>query len=461
MYAIVDIETTGGHAESNGITEIAVFVYDGKKVVDHFETLIKPARFIPAYISAYTGITNEMVEDAPVFDEIAEQLFKLLDGNIFVAHNVGFDYSFIKSHLKSAGIEYNSKKLCTVRLSRKLFPGLHSYSLGNICAYKGIEIINRHRAGGDAIATVALFEKILQEDKEGIIDESLKRGSKEQMLPPNLPKKQYEDLPTKPGVYYFHNEAGKIIYVGKAKNIKKRVSTHFGGNSTRKQKQDFFRNVHSISHYICATELMALIHESMEIKRYWPEFNRALKKPELAYGIYDYEDRNGYIRLCIDKVRKHIRPLDTFATLTEAYHVMQEIADTYDLCPKLCMLQVSNDACESYHKSECRGACCEKENAYEYNMRVNLAVESFSQKESYAIIDKGLEENQYSCILIEKGKFYGMGYIPSEVPRNDIEALKEYIKPLKENFFIRELLKSSAIPENVKYVYFEEPEMSI
>ncbi|MFI5221435.1 MAG: exonuclease domain-containing protein, partial [Bacteroidia bacterium] len=294
MYAIVDIETTGGHAESNSITEIAVFIHDGKKVVHQFETLLKPARWIPAYITGYTGITNEMVEDAPLFDDIAEELFELLNGKIFVAHNVNFDYSFIRSHLKSSGFDYNSKKLCTVRLSRKIFPGLRSYSLGNICAYTGIDIENRHRAGGDAIATVELFEKILREDKNGAIDEFLKRGSKEQVLPPNLPKKQFDDLPEKPGVYYFHDEHGKVIYVGKAVNIKKRVGTHFGGNSTRKQKQDFLRTIHSISFEPVATELMALILESIEIKKHWPEFNRAQKKPEFAFGIYDYEDQNSY-----------------------------------------------------------------------------------------------------------------------------------------------------------------------
>jgi DNA polymerase-3 subunit epsilon len=448
MYAIVDIETTGGHAESNGITEIAVFIHDGEKVVNSFETLLKPDRFIPAYISAYTGITNEMVEDAPRFRDIAQQLFELLDGNIFIAHNVGFDYSFIKSHLKSSGIEYNSKKLCTVRLSRKIFPGLRSYSLGNICAAVGITIENRHRASGDAIATVELFEKILAEDQEGIINESLKRGSKEQTLPPNLPRNQFTELPTKPGVYYFHDEHGKIIYVGKAKNIKSRVTSHFGGNSGRKQKQDFFRNIHSISHQICATELMALILESLEIKRYWPEFNRAQKKLEFNFGIYDYEDQNGYIRLCIDRVRKHTKPIETFRNMNEAHNFMQQVVEAFTLCPKLCMLHSATSKCDA----SCYGACEKKESAIGYNLRVNAAIEDISQKESYAIIGKGMSEDEYSCIIVENEKFYGMGCVPNHIPTSDIEQLKDYIKPQKETFFIRELLNKDKEFANEKIV---------
>src|SRR5260221_613085 len=161
MYAVVDIETTGGYAAAHGITEISVYIHDGERVVKHFETLINPKQHIPYYITALTGISNAMVVDAPLFDEIAETLYELLSENIFVAHNVNFDYSFVKHHLKNAGLDLTTKKLCTVRLGRKVFPGLPSYSLGNLCRSLGIRIENRHRAGGDAKATVLLLEHYL------------------------------------------------------------------------------------------------------------------------------------------------------------------------------------------------------------------------------------------------------------------------------------------------------------
>ena len=206
MYAIVDIETTGGYAAANGITEICIHVFDGDRVVEIYETLINPRQPIPYYIQSMTGITDDMVKDAPLFEEVAEKIFHLLHNKIFVAHNVNFDYSFVKSHLAVNNYELATKKLCTVRLSRKIFPGFPSYSLGNLCHSLDITINNRHRAGGDTEATVKVFQLLLQNDKEKIIEKSLFRNSKEQLLPPNVPKEHFDQLPYTPGVYYFHNE---------------------------------------------------------------------------------------------------------------------------------------------------------------------------------------------------------------------------------------------------------------
>jgi DNA polymerase-3 subunit epsilon len=215
MYAIVDIETTGGYASANGIIEISIQVFDGENVTETFESLVNPYQTIPRYIQAFTGITNEMVADAPAFEDIAEKVHTILQGNIFVAHNVNFDYSFVKSHLDHWGYTFNAKKLCTVRLARQIFPGFPSYSLGNLCHSMGIPIENRHRAGGDASATVVLFKKLLEADAKGAIQTSLNRNSKEAILPPHVPKAQFEALPDTPGVYYFHDQKGKVIYVGR------------------------------------------------------------------------------------------------------------------------------------------------------------------------------------------------------------------------------------------------------
>ncbi|RZK70061.1 MAG: DNA polymerase III subunit epsilon, partial [Pedobacter sp.] len=223
MYAIVDIETTGGYASGNGITEISIQVHDGTCIIHNWDTLINPEQYIPSHIESLTGISNEMVVDAPIFDKVAEEIYTLLHDKIFVAHNVNFDYSFIRHHLSLAGYNLNVKKLCTVRLSRKLFPGQSSYSLGKLCGSLQIPLENRHRAGGDAAATAILFSKLLEADSAGIIIQSLAKASKEQALPPNLSKSYIERLPTNPGIYYFKDQKGKVIYVGKAKNIKKRV----------------------------------------------------------------------------------------------------------------------------------------------------------------------------------------------------------------------------------------------
>src|SRR5215218_5417195 len=198
MYAIVDIETTGGYAAANSIIEISIKIFDGREIVEEFESLVNPSQPIPKYIQAFTGITNEMVAGAPRFEEIAEKVFTFLQGNIFVAHSVNFDYSFIKSHLEFYGYSFNAKKLCTVRLSRQIFPGFSSYSLGNLCNSLQIDLKNRHRAGGDASATVILFQKLLDHDVKAVIQTSLNRNSKEAVLPPNVPKANFDALPKNP-----------------------------------------------------------------------------------------------------------------------------------------------------------------------------------------------------------------------------------------------------------------------
>src|SRR5687767_852809 len=440
MYAIVDIETTGSYAAANGITELAIYVFDGEKVIEKFETLINPGQPIPRYIQAFTGITNEMVADAPRFEDVAMPIYNILRENIFIAHNVNFDYSFLKAHLAASGYTLNEKKLCTVRLGRKIFPGFHSYSLGNFCRSLDIEIINRHRAGGDAAATVEIFRKMLQNDREKFIEKSLLRNSKEQCLPPNVPKEDFSRLPGTPGVYYFHNEKGKIIYIGKAKNIRNRVNSHFSNNSESRQKQNFLRHTYSITFQPCATELMACILESSEIKHYWPEFNYSQKLWEDTYGIFTYEDQNGYLRLAIDKNKKRITPMCTFHYLVEGHNILRKMIREFRLCPRLCFMQTDNAPCIGIEDALCSGACEQKEKPADYNKRVSEAIASLAEEPSYAIIDKGLQKDEQSCVLVLNGKLYGMGYIPGDTNPGTPDALKDFIQPLKENNFIRNLL---------------------
>ena len=360
MYAIVDIETTGSYAAANGITEISIHIFDGIKVVEKFETLVNPGQPIPYYIQSMTGITDEMVSTAPRFEEVAEKVFNLLEDRIFIAHNVNFDYSFIKAHLQECGLIYNARKLCTVRLSRKIFPGLPSYSLGNLCHSLGISIRNRHRAGGDTETTVSVFQLLLENDREQFVQKSLMRNSKEQVLPPNVPKEHFEQLPYTPGVYYFHNEKGKIIYVGKANNIRYRVNSHFTGPAESRQKQNFIRHTHAISFQSCATELMAHILESTEIKKLWPVFNYSQKRWEDVYGIFSYEDQNGFQRLAIEKNRNRLNPVYSFHYLVDGQAIMRKLVKEYKLCPRLCFIQRDEQACEGVKEGYCLGACEKK-----------------------------------------------------------------------------------------------------
>ena len=429
MYAIVDIETTGGYAAAHGITEISVFVHDGEKVIRHFETLVNPQQPIPRYITALTGIDNRMVEDAPVFDEIADVLHAILQENIFIAHNVNFDYSFVKHQLKTAGYDLASKKLCTVRLGRKVFPGLPSYSLGNLCRSLDIEIENRHRAGGDAKATVKLFEHMLANGGQMHIDQMLKKNSGDQWLPLNLSKTDISQLPSNPGVYYFHDSKAKIIYVGKAVNIKKRVSSHFTQNDPDRKRQIFLRNIHKITFVQCATELEAIVLESTEIKRLWPKYNYSQKQPLQKFGLYMFEDNRGYLRMAIDKKKKNIPVLYSFNLLVEGQAMLKKMIAEFELNEKLCFIDKT-----PFTASDKRTI----DPPLIYNGKVKRAMEALDkQLPTFAVIDTGIKDKERLCLLVERGSFWGMGYLPPSAKVTSSLELKNHLNPYADNDYIR------------------------
>ena len=446
LYAVVDIETTGGHASASGITEVAINIHDDGEVVERFSTLINPERNVPIYITALTGIDNNMLVNAPRFDEVAKKLFDLLADKVFVAHNVNFDYSFLKHHLALAGYDLQCKKLCTVRLSRKVFPGKISYSLGKLCSALNIPLNNRHRAAGDADATSILFNSLLRYDHEGIIAEMLKKASKEQVLPPNLDKKSIFNLPDSPGVYYFKDKKGKIIYVGKAKSLKKRVTSHFTGNKTNKQRQDFLREIFYIDHTVCGTELMALILEANEIKRLWPSNNRAMKRYEPKYDLCVFEDQKGYLRLAIDKHKKNYHAIHSFNNLLGGYNFITYLIERFQLCAKLCYLQKTANICNTHLSGQCFGSCSEIETVSVYNRRVQNALEEIKKNQpNFALLDDGRTATECSCLVVEQGKFYGMGYLTD---KNEAKAglanFKEKLSLYNSNDYIVNLILNHA-----------------
>ncbi|MBC7886676.1 MAG: GIY-YIG nuclease family protein [Ferruginibacter sp.] len=434
MYAIVDIETTGGYASAHGITEIAIYLHDSKRVVKHFETLINPQQNIPKYITALTGIDNSMVADAPVFEEIAEVVFELLNDHIFIAHNVNFDYSFIKHQLKAAGLELSAKKLCTVRLGRKVFPGLPSYSLGNLCRSLQLPIDNRHRAGGDARATVKLFEHYLANGADTHIEQMLKKASAEQWLPMHLTKADILQLPAGPGVYYFHDIKGKIIYVGKAINIKKRVSSHFTHNDADRKRQNFLRTICKLSYKECATELEAIVLESTEIKRLWPKYNYSQKQPAQKFALYLFEDNRGYLRLGIDKKKKNIPPLYSFNLLHEGLVMLKKMVEEFGLHEKLCFIDKT-----SFTETEYRAL----EPPVSYNEKIRKALTALEdQLPTFAVVDNGIKKEEQLCLLIERGSFWGMGYLPATMQVSCCADLKNLLIPYADNDTIRNSIYS-------------------
>ncbi|SIQ29223.1 exonuclease domain-containing protein [Maribacter ulvicola] len=442
MYTIIDIETTGNGIKGNRITEISVFKYNGHEVIDEFTSLVNPECEIPAFITGLTGIDNDMVRDAPLLEELIPQIIEITKDTIFVAHSVNFDYNVIKNEFKLLGHDFSRKKLCTVRLSRKLLPGYNSYSLGKLTAALGIPLTDRHRARGDAHATVLLFHKLLRaENADTVFKQFLNSKSQEATLPPGLPKEEYLKLPTTAGVYYFKDQKGKIIYVGKAKNIKKRVLGHFYDKKTK--EITLCAETASLDFEETGNELIALLKESAEIKHHYPKYNSAQKRSIQQYGIFTYEDRNGIIHLAFNKIKATPNPVAICYSPTEARQYLETLCSTFELCPKYCHLQENVAVCSHYKIKQCIGICSDLEMVAAYNQRVQEALQSIKDVAATMVIKtngRTLDENGF--VVIRENNYAGYGFAPTEVAIEDMADLEMFITPQKNTLETQRIVES-------------------
>lgn len=437
QFAIVDIETTGGSARFNGITEIAIVLVDGNANVGQYTTLVNPQMPIQPFVQHMTGITDKLVATAPLFKEVAHHIYNLIKDRIFVAHNVNFDYSFVKHQLQEEGFLIDLPKICTVRLSRKVFPGLPKYGLGSLSKHFEIENNARHRAMGDAMALYHVFTKILDSPK-GIseIEKLTKKRKAAQYLPPNLNLSSLEHLPSLPGVYYFYNKKQKIIYIGKAINLKKRVSSHFSNNKISKQKQDFLRDIYDIKFETCSSDLMAAVLESVEIKKYWPIYNKSQKHYEKQFGIYNFIDSAGYKRLAIDTKKKLMKPLLQLSSLHQARNVLQLWAKDYEVHPYLFFLA--------------KEAPDEMPTKKSHNKKVDrLTKELLEIKTTYLVHDgTGL------YFLVKEGILYGYTKLKQEDLQLSLEELLPFFTVIVYNNVAQSLVLQYAQQNDASIINF-------
>jgi len=441
LYSVVDIETTGNGYKGQKITEISVFLFDGEKIIDEFTSLVNPEQAIPYFITKLTGITEAMVRTAPKFYEIAKKVAEITKDAIFVAHNVNFDYNIIRDEFKSLGFDFKRKKLCTVRLSRKIIPGLSSYSLGNICTAEGIEIAARHRAKGDAEATVELFSRLLKRDDNFTINSFLNAKSREATLPPLLDKQVVDKLPERHGVYYFKNLEKEVIYVGKSNNIKQRVISHF--YDKKKKERTMCLETADISYTETGSELIALLHESSEIKHLYPKFNRAQRKAGEAVGLFSYEDQKGIVHLAFNRLKLTPNPLMKFYSMAACRSMLEKVCEVFELCPKYCHLQTNVNACFHYQLQQCKGICTGKEAVESYNKRVYEAIKSLGlQTENLVIKESGRNNKEIGFALILNGIYQGFGYVDKKIKIEDTDDYQLYLQPQQDNRDVQRILKS-------------------
>ena len=436
-FAIIDLETTGGTAVRERITEIAIAVHDGEKVLETYSTLVNPERSIPYNITKITGITDEMVRDAPKFYEIAKKVVELTEDCVFVAHNVRFDYSFIQEEFRRLGYTYVRKQLCTVKMARQAMPGFRSYSLGNLIEQLGIQVENRHRALDDTLATVQLFERIIAIEK-GVseIHSRLNLEIKSANLPVGITLDKLNELPEECGVYYLHDQDGSVIYVGKSINIRKRVFEHFADKSLKGKKM--YDGVADFSWEVTGSELVSLLLENHEIKRLRPRINRAQKAKNLPYSIYRYIDQSGIIRLGTAKNTHHIRKkmevVAEFQQLSYSKAALLNASRVYGLCGIYIGVDGGEGPCFSYHLGGCCGICVDQVTPDEYNNRVIDAITSLKITfyENFVLFDRGRSAGEKAFVMVENNKFVGYGYVTDNESFSNIDTLRNSTKKLPE-----------------------------
>tara|TARA_Y100000588_G_scaffold393594_1_gene510215 strand:- start:13922 stop:15325 length:1404 start_codon:yes stop_codon:yes gene_type:complete len=431
IYAILDIETTGGKYNEEGITEIAIYRYDGHEVTDQFISLVNPEREIQPFVVNLTGINSNMLKNAPKFYEVAKRIVEITEDCIIVAHNSDFDYRILKTEFRRLGFPFKRKTLCTVELSQQLIPNMESYSLGKLTRALGIPVSDRHRANGDALATVKLFKMLLSKDSDKKIIKQAVKVEQKSKLAPNL-KEIIEELPSETGVYYIHDANGDIIYIGKSNNIRKRITQHFTNKNSKSKKIQV--KVAAVTYEKTGSELVALLKESEEIKANKPILNRALKRNQFTQGLYSFIDDNGYVNLRINPIKKDDKPITTFTNRKSGISFMNKMVETYELCTKLCGLEKTESSCFNYGIEECFGACIQNEQPELYNKRANAVIEKNTyDNKDMILIDRGRDIDEKSVILIEGGVFKGLGFFDLNHQINNREILESLITPMQNN----------------------------
>lgn len=440
MYAILDIETTGGQFNEEGITEIAIYKFDGHEIIDQFISLVNPEIPIQPFVVKLTGINNAMLRSAPKFYEVAKRIIEITQDCIIVAHNASFDFRILRTEFRRLGYNFEAKTLCTVELAEVLIPEQASYSLGKLVRALGIPMADRHRASGDALATVKLFKILLDKDVEKVI---LKELVKTEVIKGIAPKLLdiIESLPSKTGVYYIYNQIGDLIYIGKSRNIKKRINQHFTGTSTKSKKIQ--AAVFSVTYDETGSELIALLKESEEIKINKPILNRAQRKSIFQWALYQEIDSNGYVNLKLQKADGRKKEITSFTTLQEGKNALFRITSHYKLCQKLTGLYDTTKECFQYKIKECDGACIGKISSTEYNSRVQEFINNNSfENQNMVLIDRGRTVNERSAILIENGIYKGYAFYDLNYQINTIEILRNIIIPMQNNRDTRNIIQS-------------------
>jgi DNA polymerase-3 subunit epsilon len=430
MFAIIDTETTGGNPAKDRIMEIAILVHDGEKVIEEFTTLINPKVPVAPFIRALTGINDHMLRDAPTFEEVAEKILELMDKSVFVAHNANFDYGVLRNEFRRIGKRFQAKQLCTVKLSRKILPGYSSYSLGKLSRDLGIELEGRHRAYGDASATAKLFTKLMLEDTEDLIRSMMETEYEDTGLTPNLAAETVEDLPEESGVYYLHDQNGKVLFLSKCRNIRRRVIEQLTEELPKDRFKDLRNNLYDITYEITGSELVAQLLEAEELKKHRPHYNFSQRTRTYKYGLYQFLDNQGVINLRVGLLSEGGKSIIEFTTRRSATSLLKRLSEKYNLPPELCGL------------AERIGQFFDISPA-EYNKQLGKIFTRYQYRNpNFFIIGEGRSHHEQSVVWIEDHQYRGYGFFEPEFIENDIQSFKDFVVPKDNNPDVHRIIRS-------------------
>lgn len=448
-YAIVDLETTGGRPDRDKITEIGIVIHNGHEIIDTFSSLINPGVTIPPMITRITGITQEMVDSAPPFYEVAKQVALITEHSVFVAHNVRFDYHFLREAFSDLGFTYTRPQLCTVKMSRKVFPGLASYSLGNLIRHFNIPVNARHRALDDAQATARLLELILEQDQ--LASSTPYQLTRESKPPAHLPQDLYTQVPQACGIYYFYNGTGDVIYVGKSKHIRRRLQEHLQSVTRKAARLD--REIAHVDWVITGSELYAAILESYEIRRLLPAINKAQRNRSFPVAIYLESSSEGYHRLRVGPREDASHPVQVYASTRAARSGLSSASDQFGLCWHLTVENKPGTPCFKHHLGQCQGACVGREPQDTYNERCLLAAMALGHEleGSFILVDKGPEEDIYTGFLVENGQFKGMGFISGDQGAS-YQDIADQLQGYPDHPEIRRLIRQYLVKQRLRRI---------
>jgi DNA polymerase-3 subunit epsilon len=403
--SFVDIETTGANPISGRVIEIGILRVENNKLVKTYKTLINPQTYVDPFIENMTGITQDLLETAPTFEQIKDEILEILDGSVFVAHNVRFDYGFLRNEYRRFGQQFSFKHFCTVKLARLLYPGHARYNLDSIMERFNITCENRHRAFDDAKVLWEFYQKSIQQIPVEIFEKAVSLALKRPTVPLGISADILDSLPQTPGVYIFYGENDMPLYIGKSVNMHDRVLSHFSSDHVSSTEMKIAQQVTRIETIETAGELGALFLESTLVKKYQPLFNRKLRNARKLIGLQKVVTPQGY--QTIVQVDAHTVTIDQLEHIVGIFTSQRQIKDflyalakQYSLCPKLLGLEKGKGECFSYHLEQCKGACIEKVAPLFYNLKFDEAfyksrIKPWPFKGPILIKEKGESEEHF------------------------------------------------------------------